>query len=535
MVIDYQKLNDKTITDKFPIPNITDILDRLGRCKYFTTLDLASGYHQIEVNEKDMPKTAFNVENGHYEFTRMPFGLKNAPSTFQRLMNHILKDLVGKECLVYLDDIIILGSSLEEHIQNLEKVFKVLQEANLQVQLDKSEFLKTEVEYLGHVVTPEGVKPNPNKINAIKKFPIPKTQTEIKQFLGLLGYYRRFINNFAKITKPLTKALKKGEKVNINDSEYKNSFEQCKQLLINDPILQYPDYDKQFIVTTDASNFAIGAVLSQKFDNKELPIAYASRTLNEHEINYSTTEKELLAIVWATKYFKHYLLGVKFKIVTDHKPLTWLFNLKEPNSKLLRWKLKLQEFDYEIEYKKGKLNTNADALSRIKIDNFEIKIIQDDLLNYSKHIAHCISSDLAMSKGIALQINKKYGTRQYLRNHRNHRKPKINDILMHRVNNKKIIFNIVTKENYFDKPNYDDLETSLENLKLYLIKKEIDEIAMPKIGCGCDKLLWEKVRDILIRVFKDSNIKILVFKLLQIDLNVLESETMNNEELDKKV
>src|SRR5436190_21330777 len=133
----------------------------------------------------------------------------------------------------------------------------------------------------------------------------------------------------------------------------KKDFEKCKQLLINDPILQYPDYDKQFIVTTDASNFAIKAVLSQKFDNKELPIAFASRTLNEHEINYSTTEKELLAIVWTTKYFKPYLLGVKFKIVTDHKPLTWLFNLKEPNSKLLRWKLKLQEIDYEIEYKKG--------------------------------------------------------------------------------------------------------------------------------------------------------------------------------------
>lgn len=367
LVVDYRKLNEKTIDDRYPLPNITEILDKIGRCLYFTTLDLASGFHQIEVNEKDIPKTAFTVENGHYEYTRMPFGLKNAPSTFQRVMDEILKDLQNKICLVYMDDIIIYSTSLAEHMQNLTKVLDALRRANLKIQLDKSEFLRREVAFLGHIVTSDGIKPNPSKISAVKNYPIPKSQKEIKQFLGLLGYYRRFIKDFARLTKPLTAKLKKDEKINVNDDSYKKCFEICKQMLIDEPILQYPNFSKQFILTTDASNFALGAVLSQIIDGREHPICYASRTLNEHEVNYSTIEKELLAIVWGTKYFRPYLYGRKFKIQTDHKPLNWLMSLKEPNSKLVRWRLKLEEFDYDIEYKAGKINSNADALSRIPI------------------------------------------------------------------------------------------------------------------------------------------------------------------------
>src|SRR5436189_3800851 len=263
IVIKMRKLNEKTIDDKYPIPNINDILDKLGRCKYFTTLDLVSGYHQIEVTPNDIPKTAFNVENGHYDFTRMPFGLKNAPSTFQRLMNHVLREYIGNICLVYLDDIIILGNSLEEHLENIRKIFQTLRQANLKVQINKSNFLRKEVEYLGHIVTENGVKPNPNKIAEIKNFPIPKNQKEIKSFIGLIGYYRRFINKFAKITKPLTKALRKGATIDLNNEQYKQSFETCKNLLTNDPILQYPDMTKTLIVTTDASNIAIGTLLTQ--------------------------------------------------------------------------------------------------------------------------------------------------------------------------------------------------------------------------------------------------------------------------------
>lgn len=274
-----------------------------------------------------------------------------------------------KICLVYLDDVIIFSTSLQEHMINLEKVFKRLQESNFKIQMDKSEFLKLETAFLGHIISADGVKPNPDKIAAIQKYPLPKTPKEIKQFLGLLGYYRKFIPDFARITKPMTKCLKKSNKITL-DSDYIDCFNKCKTLLTNDPILQYPDFTKEFILTTDASNIAIGAVLSQGTVGLDKPICYASRTLNDSETNYSTIEKELLAIVWATKYFRPYLFGRKFKILTDHKPLQWIMNLKEPNSRLTRWRLKLSEYDYTI-YKKGKCNTNADALSRVEIHNEE--------------------------------------------------------------------------------------------------------------------------------------------------------------------
>lgn len=368
LVIDYRKLNEKTISDRYPIPNINEILDKLGKCLYFSALDLASGFHQIEMNSKDIQKTAFTVEGGHYEFLRMPFGLRNAPSTFQRVMDNVLKDLIGKVSLVYLDDIIIFSTSLQEHIENLKLVFERLRSANLKIQLNKSEFLKKEIAFLGHIITPDGIKPNTDKIDTVLNYPIPKTQKQIKAFLGLLGYYRKFINNFAKLVKPLTVCLKKGNSVILSE-EYLKTFEICKHLLTNDPILQHPDFNKPFILTTDASNFALGAVLSQGTIGSDKPICFASRTLSDTEINYSTIEKELLAIVWAVKYFRPYIFGRKFQIVTDHRPLTWLMSLKDPNSKLVRWRLKLAEYDYSIVYKKGTANTNADALSRINIIN----------------------------------------------------------------------------------------------------------------------------------------------------------------------
>lgn len=370
MVIDYRKLNDKTIEDKFPIPNINDILDKLGRAQYFSTIDLASGYHQLEMYPEDVEKTAFSLDR-HYEFLRMPFGLKNAPSTFQRLMTNMLGDLLNDTCLVYLDDIIVYSTSLQDHLEKIRKVFDRLKSHNFKIQLDKSEFLQKRVNYLGHVLSDKGLEPNEEKIKAVKEFPIPTTQKEIKSFLGLLGYYRKFIPDFANLTKPLTKCLKKNTKVE-HTSEFKESFEKSKTVLCNAPILQYPNFEKPFILTTDASDVSIGAVLSQGNIGSDRPIAYASRTLSATETRYSTIEKELLAIVWATKYFRPYLYGRKFTIYTDHRPLIWLMNVKDPNSKLTRWRLKLEEYDYEIIHKKGKYNTNADALSRIKINALDI-------------------------------------------------------------------------------------------------------------------------------------------------------------------
>lgn len=374
LVVDFRKLNEKTIADKYPIPNITDILDKLGRCQYFTTLDLASGFYQVEMDPADIHKTSFKVQNGAYEFLRMPMGLRNSPSTFQRAMDNVLQGLQNSICLVYLDDILVFSTSLQEHTVNLKTIFQRLRESNFKIQMDKSEFLKQETPYLGHIITPDGVKPNPDKIKAIENYPLPRTNRQIKQFLGLLGYYRKFIPDFARVTKPFTECLKKGRKI-ITDSKYIECFEKCKTLLTNDPILQYPDFSKEFILTTDASNVALGAILSQGPIGSDKPISYASRTLADNELNYSTIEKELLAIVYATKYFRPYLFGRQFKIVTDHKPLEWLLNLKEPSSRLTRWSLKLSQYTFKVVYKKGKWNTNADALSRVEIHNETSSII----------------------------------------------------------------------------------------------------------------------------------------------------------------
>lgn len=368
MVIDYRRLNEITVDDKYPLPNITDLFDKLGKSQYFSTLDLASGFHQIEVNETDRSKTAFTTQSGHYEFKRMPFGLKTAPATFQRAMDNVLRGLQGIHCLVYLDDIIVYSSSLQEHVDKLRIIFNRLREMNLKVTLDKCEFLRKEVLYLGHTITKNGLMPNSDKIRAVLNFPLPRTTTEIKSFLGLVGYYRKFIKDFAKLTQPLTSCLKKKNNIDVTKQDYIDAFEKCKELLTNAPVLQFPDFSKPFVLTTDASNYALGAVLSQGPVGSDKPIAYASRTLNDAETRYSTIEKELLAIVWATKYFRPYLYGKKFTIYTDHRPLAWINSIKEPNSKLTRWKLRLEEFDYNIIYKNGKQNCNADALSRIRIN-----------------------------------------------------------------------------------------------------------------------------------------------------------------------
>lgn len=363
IVIDYRKLNEITIDDKFPIPNIDSLFDKLGRSQYFTTLDLAKGFHQILVDEKDRNKTAFSTPQGHYEFVRMPFGLKNAPATFQRMMNHVLREYINKICVVYLDDILIFSTSIQEHIDSIDKIFKKLREANLKIQVDKCKFFSKETEYLGHVLTNEGIKPNNKKIEIIKNLNIPKTKKEIKSFIGLTGYYRKFIKDYAKVVQPMTFCLKKTSIIDIHNSKYVDAFNKLKLLITEHPVLQYPNFNKKFVLTTDASQYALGAVLSQEGH----PISFASRTLNEHEIRYSTIEKELLAIIWATKYYRPYLYGVKFLIQTDHRPLKWLDSLKEPNSKLQRWRIKLNEYDYEIDYVRGKDNNVADFLSRLEI------------------------------------------------------------------------------------------------------------------------------------------------------------------------
>lgn len=365
LVVDYRKLNEFTKTDKFPIPHMEAILDKLGRAQYFSTLDLAKGFHQILVQPEDREKTAFSTPFGHYEFIRMPFGLKNAPSTFQRLMNSVLKDYINKICVVYLDDILIFSTSLDEHLINLKKIFNRLRETKLKIQIDKCSFLQRQTEFLGHILTPQGVKPNPRKVQIIQNLEIPNTQKKIKSFLGMTGFYRKFIRDYAKIAFPMTKFLKKNEKVNVNDPNFIAAFQKLKDILINPPILRYPNFNRKFKLITDASNYALGAVLTQDGH----PVCYASRTLNDHEKNYSTIEKELLAVVWGTQYFRPYLYGVEFDLSTDHQPLKWLQaknNGKNINPRLQRWLVLLMDYNAKIEYIKGKENHIADFLSRIE-------------------------------------------------------------------------------------------------------------------------------------------------------------------------
>ena len=369
VVVDFRKLNDITIPDTFPLPNIVDILDQLGKANYFSTLDLADGYHQVPISNKDKQKTAFSTNLGHYHFNRMPFGLRGAPATFQRMMNSVLSGLNGIKCFVYLDDIVIYGYDLADHNQRLCEIFTCLRNHNLKLQPTKCKFLRKEISYLGHIISDMGILPDPSKITSIKNYPRPKTTKDVKSFLGLASYYRRFINQFSKIAEPLTALLKKS--VTFEWSPFtEEAFQKLKEALINPPILCYPDFTKPFIVTTDASDVAIGAILSQNSSTEvDLPIAYASRVLQKAEKNYATIEKELLAIVWALKRFRPYIFGQQFIIRTDHKPLIWLKSISNPSSRLVRWRVDMDGYDYKIEFKSGKINKNADSLSRIELPN----------------------------------------------------------------------------------------------------------------------------------------------------------------------
>lgn len=361
-----------TVADRYPIPDINEVLAQLGDNKIFSVLDLKSGFHQILLKESDIEKTAFSINNGKYEFTRLPFGLKNAPSIFQRALDDILHEHIGKICFIYIDDIIIFSKDDETHYQNLDTIFRTLQQANMKCQLDKCEFMKRKVEFLGFVVSDKGIETSPTKVQAISDFPIPRTLKELRSFLGLSGYYRRFIPNYAKLAKPLSSLLR-GEDGRISrtlsskksvslNREAIEAFKKLKSSLVSpDVILHYPDFKKEFHLTTDASNFAVGAVLSQ--ENR--PISFLSRTLSKAEENYATNEKEMLAIIWALKKLKIYLYGkAKVKIFTDHQPLTHSLSSWNGNARIKRWKAYLEEYDYEIFYKPGRENTVADALSR---------------------------------------------------------------------------------------------------------------------------------------------------------------------------
>lgn len=369
LVVDYRKLNNALQDDKFPLPNIEEVIESLAGAKYFSHLDLSQGYYQCELKPEDRPVTAFSTNRGQYQMTRLPMGLKVSPSTFSRLMTVAMSGLNMEKCLIYLDDIIVFGRTLEEHNRNLSDVFARLRQTNLKLNPQKCNFLKTELLYLGHLVSVEGVKPDPSKIEIIKNWSSPKTADEVKRFVAFANYYRKHIKDFARLCSPLNHLTRKGVEFIWTD-ECEKSFQFLKECFMNPPVLDYPDFSTNNIFTlhTDASGKALGAVLSNQ---NARPVAFASKALNSAERNYSTIEKELLGLVWAIRHFRPYLHGKKFELYTDHRPLVYLFTLTDPSSRLTKFRLALEEYSFDVIYKKGTENVVADALSRISVKDLK--------------------------------------------------------------------------------------------------------------------------------------------------------------------
>ncbi|GJU10841.1 retrotransposon protein, putative, ty3-gypsy subclass [Tanacetum coccineum] len=356
--IDY--VNDKlTVKNRYPLPRIDDLFDQLQGSRVYSKIDLRSGYHQLRVREEDISKTAFRTRYGHYEFQVMPFGLTNAPAVFMDLMNRVCKPYLDRFVIVFIDDILIYSKSRKEHEGHLKLILNLLKKEELYAKFSKCEFWLSKVQFLGHVIDSEGIHVDPAKIEAIKDWASPKTPTEIRQFLGLAGYYRRFIEGFSKIARPMTKLTQKSVKFEWGEKA-EAAFQLLKQKLCSAPILALPEGSENFVVYCDASHKGLGAVLMQR----EKVIAYASRQLKVHEKNYTTHDLELGAVVFALKMWRHYLYGTKCVVFTDHKSLQHILDQKELNMRQRRWLELLSDYDCEIRYHPGKANVVADALSR---------------------------------------------------------------------------------------------------------------------------------------------------------------------------
>lgn len=363
--VDFRKLNAVTKGTEFPIPRVDECLESLGGSVLFSTLDLAAGYWQVEVDEADREKTAFSTTEGHYQFVTMPMGLKGAPATFQHLMNMVLKGLHWSCILVYLDDIIIFARSFQEHQQRLKTVLDRLREAGLKLKPSKCHFARKSVKFLGHVVSSEGVHTDPDKTKKIADWPSPQSVEEVRSFIGLASYYRRFIQDFASLAAPLTNLT--GKRATFHwSAEEEMAFSSLKQRLCSSPILAYPlfDRDHSFVLKTDASGVGIGAILTQVQEGGEKVIAYGSRKLSKAEQCYGVSEREALAVVWGVTHFRPFLYGQRFTIVTDHQPLTFLRTVKDPKGRLARWIQELSAYEFDVRYKPGKKHSDADALSR---------------------------------------------------------------------------------------------------------------------------------------------------------------------------
>ena len=401
---DYRALNKVTPQDPFPLPRIDDVFDRLTGSVFFTTIDLKSGYWQIELDEETIPKTAFSTPDGHYEYLRMPFGIRNAPAEFSRIMQQVLGHLPFVQ--IYLDDITIHSKTFEEHLDHLTKVFKCLQEADLKVNYKKCNFASKKISLLGHIVSANGIEADPSKVQAVKEMKSPTDLKELQRFLGMTGYYRKFIEGYAGVAQPLYHLLRKKNKWNWTDNQ-ERAFKELIEKLVSAPILRLPNPSKPMKVYTDASGHALGAILAQ-VDNegREYVCQYESRLLKGPEVHYGISEKECLGIVWAIRKFRPYLYGTKFQVITDHSALKWLMTIKDPTGKLARWSIYLQGYDFEIIHRKGEAHLNVDILSRPTQLN-QIETRQAHIQTYDPYLCKELYDYITTSKTENNQLSEK--------------------------------------------------------------------------------------------------------------------------------
>jgi hypothetical protein len=348
--VDYQLLNEVTIKNKYPLPRIEDLFDQMRGAKVFSKIDLCSGYHQMKIRWSNIPKTAFTTRYGLYDYTVMSFGLTNAPAYFMYMMSKVFMEYLDKFVVVFIDDILIYSKTEEEHEEHLRCVLQKLREHQLYANFSKCDFWLKEVSFLGHIITNGGISVDPAKVEDVLKWEPPRTVEEIRSFLGLVGYYRRFIEGFFKIVKPLTTLLEKDREFKWTNA-CQDSFEELKRRLTTAPVLVMPDLQKGFDIYCDASRQGLGCVLMQEGH----VIAYASRQLRKHEQNYPTHDLELAAVVHALKIRRHYIMGTKCQIYTYHKGLKYIFTQKNLNLRQRRWLEPIKDYDLDIQYHPGRL------------------------------------------------------------------------------------------------------------------------------------------------------------------------------------
>lgn len=377
LCLDARGLNEVTVKDRYPLPHIGRILQQIRATKYLTSIDLKDAFWQVGLEKKSRSKTAFNVPGrGHFQFKRLPFGLCNSAQTLCKALEKAIGNDLEPSVFVYIDDIIVVSDTFDEHLRLLEEVARRLDKAGFSISHEKSRFCAKQLHYLGYVLDEFGLGMDPEKITPILNIPPPKNLRELRRIMGMSSWYRRFIRNFSDITSPMTELLKTKKMKNfVWTKEADEAFRKLKTALVSAPVLTSPDFNKQFTIQTDASDTGLGAVLTQGDGPDERVISYMSMKLTSPQRKYSTTEKECLAVIEGIRKFRSYIEGARFRIITDHASLLWLKNLKDPTSRLARWALKLQEYDFELIHRKGKLNVIADALSRsVEI----IDIVVDD-------------------------------------------------------------------------------------------------------------------------------------------------------------